>query len=165
LIKIILYRYLIVDILALIAAYYVGGYEWVLNLQVAFVNALIILFASFFSYKKMIKRDAEALQANEVEIKEEDELAPFDDKYELFDDEEYDELTKPGFKGTLKNLKVSLFSALSFYRIASYLLLIYGFFFLIDNNFFSIVPYILGFSIIPLSTLVFSRAIQQQKEP
>ena len=112
----------------------------------------------------MVDRDSEALIASGADLEAEvDPLAQFDDTFDLYDDEAYEKVEQPGFKGSLKNFKVSIFSALSFYRIIGYGILIYGFFFLTNHQYFSIVPYILGFLIIPLSNLVFFKSVGLDK--
>ena len=52
-----------------------------INTQVAFVCSMIIIFASFFSYKDMIEKRLENGEIPE----ERDELDKIDDKYGLFD--------------------------------------------------------------------------------
>ena len=61
---------------------------------------------------------------------------------------------KPIKQNYLSNLKSGLSGMASFYRIFGYIGLIIGFFYLNNNDYLHIYSYILGFLIVPISSLI-----------
>ena len=136
------------------------GALWVLNLQVAFITGFAVTLATFHAYAKLVKTDSDTLIREGIEVQETDLLEKYEDPHQLYEevDENIDandeEPTKPTLKERAEHLRVSFLSALSPWRVLAYGLLIGGFFFLVGNGWLRIVPYIAGFSIVPIGNLM-----------
>jgi len=151
-IRVQLYTYITLDILLMLYSSY-KGINFFINSQVAFLSALAIVVLSFVSYLRNINKQISAL--SEKLDTTGDILDEIDDPYNLYEDDEKDEQkTSQKVKLTMKNLSQSKGAALSLFRILGYALLVAGFFMLVKYKIFSILPYILGISIIPLGTLI-----------
>jgi len=142
------------------------GGEWLINTQVAFICSMIIIFASFLSYKGMIEKRLENGEIpNEV-----DEL-DIDDKFGLFNEnedleaqklsqEEFVKLYKQerkkssSIKQTFSNLFKSGRGVFNPFRLVAYVLLYVSMLFLIRNNLFSAIPFLVGVGAVPASSLV-----------
>lgn len=142
---------------------------WLLNLQVAFISSLVIILASFFSYRKNIQSNLENSYYAKKSGEERDKLDEIDDPYDLYSKDEeitQEELSDEKIKKLIKEeknrvkqnyFKNTIFSAsgfLSIYRISAYFLLILGFFALNNNGLFIPLAYIFGLGIIPIGVLV-----------
>jgi hypothetical protein len=143
------------------------GGKWLINTQVAFICSMIIIFASFLSYKGMIEKRLE-----EGAIPEEvDELDKIDDKFGLFrEDEDFEakELSKEefvklykeerkkssGIKQTFSNLFKSGKGVFNPFRLIAYALLCIAMLFLIRNELFSAIPFLVGIGAVPVSSIV-----------
>ena len=158
-IKRVFYIFLIVDLFLSIISYFVGQFNWVINSQIAFFSSLLVTFASFDSYKKMIEA---RIENGEIPI-DRDELDMIDDKYELFEEKkDFKEVFKEekkrakNIKQSISNLKKSSSAIFSFKRVGSYVLLFVGFIFLVKNSLFEMTPYLIGLLIVPfVSTFSF----------
>ncbi|MBP3207893.1 MAG: hypothetical protein J6M21_06505 [Campylobacter sp.] len=126
-IKKVLKIYLILDLLLILATPFLG-LKWLLNSQIAFVCALLIIFAAHKSYKRRI--NLELLSGKYDNIGE-------------FDDDEEKKKTRFSFTffAPLKMLSYA-FMALCIYILAKF-------------NLFWIVGFLAGTSIIPIGTLIF----------
>lgn len=143
------------------------GDKWLINTQVSFICSMIIIFASFLSYKGMIERRLE-----NGEIPDEvDELDKIDDKFGLFREDEnieakelskeefvklYKEERKKssGIKQTFSNLFKSGKGVFNPFRLIAYALLCIAMLFLIRNELFSVIPFLVGIGAVPISSLV-----------
>ena len=159
--------YLGASIFLILISLFMGGF-WLINTQVAFICSMIIIFASFFSYKGMIEK---RLENGEIPD-ERDELDKIDDKFCLFDDEEnieekelskeefvklYKEERKKssGIKQTFLNLFKSGRGVFNPFRLIAYALLCISMLFLIKNGLFSAIPFLVGIGAVPISSIVF----------
>jgi hypothetical protein len=151
------------------------GGLWLINTQVAFICSMIIVFASFFSYKGMIERRLE-----NGEIPDEvDELDKIDDKFGLFsedEDIEQKELSKEefvklykeerkksaGFKQSFFNLFQSGRGIFNPFRLGAYLFLCMAMLFLIRQNLFSALPFLVGIGAVPISSLVLAQLLSKK---
>ena len=141
------------------------GDLWLINTQVAFICSMLIIFASFLSYKGMIEKRLE-----NGEIPDEvDELDKIDDKFRLFEEDEEDkELSKEefvkyykeqrkkssGFKQSFSNLFKSGRGVFNPFRLIAYAFLCIAMLFLIKNNLFSAIPFLVGIGAVPISSVV-----------
>lgn len=165
--------------LCLIVLSFIMGDLWLINTQVAFICSMLIIFASFFSYKRMIEDRLENTDSIEI-LQDRDELDKIDDKYELFTEEEdlkEQELTQEefvklykkekkrasGFKHSFSNMFKNRKGLLNPFRILSYAFLCIAVLVLIKNNLFSAVPFFVGVGAVPISSLIFGLLIS--KEP
>lgn len=144
-IKKLLFTFLIIDFFLLIISYFIGGFGWILNSQIAFFSSLFVTFASFNSYKKMIEARVEV---GDIPLQR-DELDKIDDPHELYDEEKKKTIN---IKENIKNLKTTAPATFSIYRIGAYLTLFLSFLFLTQNSLFLIMPYLIGLLIVPLTT-------------
>ncbi len=143
--------YCILDFMLILFSFYKGAL-WLLNTQIAFTSALIIILLSFLSYLKNINRQITLLADR---IDDRDLIDEMDDPYELYD--ENSNKTKPNkVKISIKNLSKSKGAAFSFFRILGYIILIIGFLTLVKLKSLIVVAYISGISIIPVGTLILS---------
>jgi hypothetical protein len=140
------------------------GNLWLLNTQVAFISSLLIVLASFFSYKNMVDKrllDGDAGDDRDV-------LDSIDDKYELYDEKEeasvieFKEIYKQErkksseVKKSLVNLFKSWSGALSVFRIISYGVLFVALLVLIKQGLFEPIAFLVGVSGIPIASLFVS---------
>ena len=168
--------FLIVDLLVILACIILGEFNWLLNTQVAFISSLLVTYASYLGYKKNILKRVDSHVNNYANY---DELDKMDDQYDLYSPdveqiEVKEEMTKEEIKEEIKKNKQALkknntknfidaFGAMtSLYRIGGYVFLVIGFFFLNNNGYLEVVPYILGFLIVPLSALVLNFILKNQ---
>ena len=143
----------------------VMGGLWLINTQVAFICSMIVVFSSFLSYKGMIEK---RLESGEIP-QERDELDKIDDKYGLFDENiEEKELTKEefvklykeerkknsGLKQTFSNLFKSGRGVFNPFRLIAYAFLCVAMLFLIRNDLFSAVPFLVGITAVPVSSII-----------
>jgi len=78
---------LIIDFLLLLIASIFGDKSVILSSQIAFISSTFVIFASFASYKSMVKKRLEALQKDGVVFDDRDDaLDKIDDPYSVFDD-------------------------------------------------------------------------------
>ncbi len=161
--KNIISTFLLIDIIIIIVCIGLGNYLALINTQVSFISSLIITFATFYSYKNKVLQsvDDQIQEYNDI-----DTIDKIDDPYDLYSSpineevienptkEQILEARKPLKQNHLKNLKDTIFSYASFYRIMGYGLLIFGFFVLKNNNLLDIYPYLAGFLILPISSLL-----------
>jgi len=141
------------------------GDLWLINTQVAFICSMIVVFSSFLSYKGMIEK---RLESGEIP-QERDEFDKIDDKYGLFDEDiEEKELSKEEFvklykeerkksssiKQTFSNLFKSGRGVFNPFRLIAYALLCVAMLMLIRNDLFSAVPFLVGITAVPVSSLV-----------
>ncbi len=158
--------YLGAYIFLILLSIFMGGL-WLINTQVAFICSMIIIFASFLSYKGMIEKRLE-----NGEIGEDRELLDtIDDKYGLYESEDeikekelskeefvklYKEERKKsgGIKQTFSNLFKSGRGVFNPFRLISYVLLCVAMLFLIRNELFSAIPFLVGIGAVPISSIV-----------
>ena len=160
--------YLLADIFLIVISLFMGGL-WLINTQVAFISSMLVIFASFFSYKGMVKK---RLEDGDIP-KERELLDKIDDKFELFEDEKQikaDEISKKefvklykeerkkrgGFKMTLANLFKSKRGIFNPIRLLAYAFLVIAMLVLIRQELFLAIPFMVGITAIPLASLILS---------
>ena len=165
--------YIGASIFLIILSLFMGGL-WLINTQVAFICSMIIIFASFLSYKGMIERKLENGEIPE----ERDELDKIDDKFALFDakenleekelsKEEFVKLYKEekkknaGFKQSFLNLFKSGGGIFNPFRLGAYVLLCLAMLFLIRQELFSALPFLVGIGAVPISSLFLGLVVKQ----
>ncbi len=163
----------IVDLIVILFCLVMGETLWLLNSQIALISSLLVTFGSYVGYKKNIESRAKEHITDDDDY---DEVDKMDDTYDLYSPEvetkTIDEPTKEEITEAMQPIKQSYFanfkcafSAMaSFYRIFGYIILIIGFFFLNNNGNLHVFSYISGFIIVPISTLITSLVIKEEKE-
>jgi hypothetical protein len=114
-----------------------------LNAQVAFVSAFLILLGSMYSYRRMVLQNLD----NETMMHQDDLVEKIDDPYDLYSETEeggeerpFKEVIKEekarlkANKATVRNVSKSTPALLSLYRLIPYALLVLGFIALKNNN-------------------------------
>ena len=158
---------LLVNLFLGLIIYLWQGEGWLTNFQIAFFSSSLIMLASMKSHKNMVSR---ALESGAVSDDGRDTLDKLEDPYDLYDEDKIEEKDeektlvevvkeeranlKKGRRSvweTTKDAKASF----SFYRLGSYLFLVFGFFYLNNNHILELIPYLLSLSI-PLFVVVFS---------
>jgi hypothetical protein len=145
-----------------------GKSQSILNIQVAFISSLLIVLGSYLGYKKNIERRVEDYPVD-FDNNNPDEIDKVEDPYDLYskininEEELSKEEAKEIFKeekeklknqSNVKNTIKSFGAASSIYRIGGYVLLVIGFFYLNNNKLLEPIIYLIGFTIVPLSTLM-----------
>lgn len=128
----IFYLYLVGDLVLVGISLYLGGF-WLINTQVAFIASMLIVFSSYFGYKRFVTN-----QVSDVEISEDDELDEKDEK----------------FFAKSKKIAGTFKGALSPLRLIAYLFLVISFFFLNRHGLFLPFAFLAGLGIVPLVTLI-----------
>jgi len=146
---------LIIDIIIVLFTIISGKYGWFINSQIGFISSSLVIFASLFSYKKMI----DSRLKDEVVVAEDnrDTVDKIDDPYNLYSRDiikEEKKRLKESSRSLLEILRDSK-PTLSIYRLGAYGVLILGFFYLNGNNLLDITPYLLSLSIPPI-IIIFS---------
>lgn len=154
-----IYIYIILDMIVFAISIFLG-WKWVVNSQIAFFSAFSIVLLSFLSYLSNINKQIKTL--GDIIEEDKDIIDEMDDPYDLYDkhDKEIKD-KKSKVKLSMKNLRKSKSASFSFFRLLGYIILIAGFFLLVKTESFSIIPYIIGISIIPLGG--FLNIIYQRK--
>ncbi len=155
--------FVIINVLISLICIISDNYLWLLNIQISFISSFIISLATFYSYKKNIHNGIkDKIEQNNENI---DSIDNIEDPYDLYSEEvlnnenrapnaiEIKEAMKPIKQKNLRNLKDTLFTFVSFFRIFAYFLLIIGFFYLNNNNNLHIYSYLFGFLIVPFSSM------------
>lgn len=158
--------YLLADIFLILLSLFMGGL-WLINTQVAFICSMIVIFASFLSYRGMINKKLE----NGDFTEERDLLEKIDDKYELFEDDSEElkeqELSKEefvkiykqerkkssGLKQSFSNLFKSGRGVFNPFRLGAYILLCVLMLVLIKNELFMAIPFLIGIGAVPIASL------------
>ena len=148
----------IVDLFIITLTFFFGDEHWLINTQMGFIPSAFVMLGSMLSYQSMVKG---RLNVGAIPDDERDSLDKLEDPYDLYDEE----LRKDDSQKTLaevvkeerQNLKKSRRSlwqttkdakaSFSFYRLASYLLLIFGFFHLNNNQLLDIPIYLVSLAI------------------
>lgn len=155
----IVYIFAFLDMLLLAYGATFQNKVWLLNTQIAYFSALLVMLASFWGYTRKVMPVGDEESVDVQEARE-----PYDmigDKYGVFDDEEYEQVNTSDASNTAEKGKETLprkermkrfFSKLmlgsqiffSIYRLIAYGLLIGGVFYLIRQGEWQVFPYILG---------------------
>ena len=156
--------FILVDIVVVIICLMFNDNNWLINSQISFITSLIITVGTYFSYKNNVQKNIQ----NNIIPDDTDMLDKMDDPYDLYSNEINEEViehptkeqileaNKPIKQNHFSNLKKSILSYASFYRIGGYVTLIIGFFYLVNNQLFDVWAYLFGFIVVPISVLIAS---------
>ena len=131
----------IVDLLAAFAAWLAGGVPALASMQVGFFSSLLVVAASFGSYRRMVRR---RLEAGMAAPEDRDVIDRMEDPYGLDDDESGETEEERNLREIVRDEKARLkkarrspaqaardaVPAFSLWRLGAYALLVAGFFFL-----------------------------------
>ncbi|MCH9740858.1 MAG: hypothetical protein K0U38_08480 [Epsilonproteobacteria bacterium] len=151
---------LIIDIGIILFCFLSGNREWLINSQVGFITSSLVMFASIISYRNMVKSRVES--GIVVAEDNRDTIEKIEDPYDIFTEHEedkdkpFEEVVKEE-KENLKKNRRSVWqvtkdskAALSFYRLGAYGLLIFGFFYLNNNEILHIASYMFALAVPPV---------------
>jgi len=159
--------FFILDVLLIIGSLFCDD-KFLLNTQVGVVSAVVVAFCSYVSYKIDIQKEVQKIKDNPSQDK--DELDKIDDVHELWEEDInhneispneikkiiHEEKQKIKQKSSIKNILQTYKAVLSPIRIIGYVVLIVGFLWLNKNGLLSIVPYMIGLSLLPISVIILS---------
>jgi len=162
----------IVDIGVILICLFIGTNDWLINTQIAFLSSLMVTIGSYLGYQKNVQNRVEN-HINEDDTY--DEVDKMDDKYDLYSPEvpeievnenptkeEIKEAMKPIKQNHFANFKSGAAGMASLYRIFGYVGLVIGFFYLNNNGYLHIYSYVLGFLIVPISSLIISLTLKKE---
>jgi len=127
-----------------------GNLIWLYNTQLAFFSTTLIIIGNFIKYYNLVKSEIEIGNVGD------DVLKKYEDPYDL-DEEENIEIKESKPK-KLKWYEAVLFSfkgGINFIRISGYVFLVASFLWLSKNNFFDVLSFLFGVSIVPLVSLFY----------
>jgi hypothetical protein len=160
--------FLIVDIGVVLFCLLQGDTIWLLNTQIAFFSSLLITIGSYLGYKRNIEKRVNNSNVEDY-IDTPDTYDKIDDKFDLYSEiNEQKELSKEDIQeiiqdekqklksqSSIKNTIKSFGGASSIYRLFGYGSLIVGFFYLNNNGLLEPISYLIGFLIVPITTISF----------
>ena len=152
----------IINVLPSLFVFVLLGIDSFYSMQVGFVSSSLILFASMKSYTQMISKRVANMPIY-IEM-DKDNIDKIEDPYDLYSEEivENEEIeniteeakTKEAPKRSFIQAVKDTISAFSFYRISSYMLLVFGFLYLHRHQMLNIPAYLLALAL-PILVLVF----------
>jgi len=160
--------FFIIDFGVVIFCILSNNYIWLINTQVAFISSLFISIATFLSYRRNVGKRLENIDYDAELSTDRDKIDEIDDPYNLYDDQEINEqkefsaseikeiLKEEKSKVKRNSFKNTIYSASSFisiYRAVGYIILIFGFFILNNNEILHVMSYMVGLFIVPFSML------------
>ena len=172
--------FILVDLCFIIYCVIFQNSLWLLNTQIAFLGSLFVTLTSFISYRKNIgNRLSNFDYSKEIKDDDRDKIDEIDDPFDLYS--EYEEIPKEDLtpekikdiineekikvkKNSFKNTIFSASGFVSIYRILGYLVLIFGFFALNNNNLFLPIPFLIGLAIVPISVLVSKLTLKLEED-
>ncbi len=130
------------------------SFQLFINVEVAFISALLIILGSMYSYAQLIRKRLHSAQTP----LQDDLVETIDDPYDLYNDSTaYDEdiTLKEMIKEEKKRIKTNSFKSfnigstalVSWYRLVPYLFLVLGFIALNNNQMLLLVPYLSGLAV------------------
>ncbi len=144
---------LIIDIGILIFCLLSGNRIWLINSQIGFISSSLIMFASIISYRNMVQ--ARVDMGMVVVDDNRDTLDKIEDPFDLYseDDISKENNEKKNRRSIWQTTKDSK-AALSFYRLGAYGILIFGFFYLNNNELLAIGSYLFALAVPPVIIVI-----------
>ena len=147
----------VLDLIILAISYFATPY-FVLNTQLAFIASLLIVFGSFYGYKKVVQKKMQHVTRDAIDEIEDrfelyDESEPIEDAKALFEEEKR---KVKGFGKGLKNFARTSSGFFSPYRLLGYAFMVIAVLVLIKRGVFEPWSFLIGLSIVPASALVYS---------
>jgi len=137
-----------IDIGVVVFCYLEDNLIWLLNTQIAFFSTSLIIVGAFIGYYGMVKRNLESGNVGE------DILKKYEDKFDLYDEEDEVKEVKPKKLIWYEALILS-FRGFNLIKILGYVCLVAGFLWLNNKGIFDAVSFIFGVSIVPVIALVY----------
>lgn len=119
----------------------------VINFEVGFFSFLIVLYSTYISLQKKLKRELENTPLESAE----ESASDFDTDKSEQQEQNSDKKSKPRF--SFSNLILGMQLSMGIFRVIAYVILIVGIVFLMGKNIFLAIPYIVGIMICLLSVI------------
>jgi len=145
-----------IDVGVVVFCYLEDNLIWLLNTQIAFFSTSLIIIGAFIGYYGMVKRNLENGNVGE------DVLKKYEDKFDLYDEEDEVKEVKPKKLKWYEALILS-FKGFNLIKILGYVSLIGGFLWLNSKGIFDAISFIFGVSIVPIITLIYLFFIKNRK--
>lgn len=139
--------FLCINIVFAIASMIMWQNTGVVNFEVGFFSFLIVLYSTYISLQKKLKRELENAQQQDIEESSKDSSTTNPENEQNTDDKK----SKPRF--SFSNLILGMQLSMGIFRIIAYVILIVGIVFLMGKNIFLAIPYIVGIMICLLSVI------------
>lgn len=139
--------FLCINIVFAIASMIMWQNTGVINFEVGFFSFLIVLYSTYISLQKKLKRELENAQQQDIEESSKDGSTTNPENEQNTDDKK----SKPRF--SFSNLILGMQLSMGIFRIIAYVILIVGIVFLMGKNIFLAIPYIVGIMICLLSVI------------
>lgn len=139
--------FLCINIVFAIASMIMWQNTGVVNFEVGFFSFLIVLYSTYISLQKKLKRELENAQQQDIEESSKDGSTTNPENEQNTDDKK----SKPRF--SFSNLILGMQLSMGIFRIIAYVILIVGIVFLMGKNIFLAIPYIVGIMICLLSVI------------
>lgn len=139
--------FLCINIVFAIASMIMWQNTGVVNFEVGFFSFLIVLYSTYISLQKKLKRELENAQQQDIEESSKDGSTINPENEQNTDDKK----SKPRF--SFSNLILGMQLSMGIFRIIAYVILIVGIVFLMGKNIFLAIPYIVGIMICLLSVI------------
>jgi hypothetical protein len=148
--------FLIGDLLLIAFSLIFGDEKWLLSSQVAFIASMLITFASFYGYKKMIEQKVQNGEYEEFQ----DQFDLIDNPHDLYSEIENQEIDLKevvkeerakikGVKNGVVNTTKSLTGIFSPYRLIAYLFLVASFLYMNVHGVLNIWGFLSGLVVVP----------------
>lgn len=145
------YRCLIIFLCINIVFALASGAMWkntgVINFEVGFFSFLIVLYSTYISLQKKLKRELENTPLESTE----ESTSDFNTDKSNQQEQNSDKKSKPRF--SFSNLILGMQLSMGIFRIIAYVILIVGIVLLMGRNIFLAIPYIIGIMICLLSVI------------
>jgi len=137
-----------IDVGVVVFCYLEDNLIWLLNTQVAFFSTSLIIIGAFIGYYGMVKKNLENGNVGE------DVLKRYEDKFDLYDEENEVKEVKPKKLKWYEALILS-FKGFNLIKILGYVSLVGGFLWLNGKGIFDVKSFIFGVSIVPAVSLIY----------
>jgi len=137
-----------IDVGVVVFCYLEDNLIWLLNTQIAFFSTSLIIIGAFIGYYGMVKRNLESGNVGE------DVLKKYEDKFDLYDEEDEVKEVKPKKLKWYEALILS-FKGFNLIKILGYVSLVAGFLWLNNEGIFDVKSFIFGISIVPAVSLIY----------
>jgi len=144
---------LIIDIGILIFCLLSGNRIWLINSQIGFISSSLIMFASIISYRNMVQ--ARVDMGMVVVDDNRDTLDKIEDPFDLYSEDDISkEMNEKKNRRSIWQTTKDSKAALSFYRLGAYGILIFGFFYLNNNELLAIGSYLFALAVPPVIIVI-----------
>lgn len=139
--------FLCINVVFALASMAMWKHTGVINFEVGFFSFLIVLYSTYISLQKKLKRELENTPLESTE----ESASDFDTDKSDQQEQNSDKKSRPRF--SFSNLILGIQLSMGIFRVIAYVILIVGIVFLMGKNIFLAIPYIVGIMICLLSVI------------